>query len=285
MAHSAVSPLIPPFEDTGPIRFGHLIVFPRTSVAITHVDGDPIIADPNTVMFYNHGQIYRRQQISQRGDLCEWFAFAPSIIADALHVVDPASTTEPDHPFRLTHGPCDSQSYMAQRCAVQHVSQHSPVDSLQIEEVLIHVLTNVLRNAYAVRGRRPQYAARPATRRAHSELTSAVQELLASRFYAALSLEEIAAHVHSSPYRLCRIFRQQTGVTIHHYLDQLRLRTALERIPDCNGDLTALALDLGYSSHSHFTYAFRRTFQMTPSQLAQTPSTRRLRELGKNLIA
>jgi AraC-like DNA-binding protein len=29
--------------------------------------------------------------------------------------------------------------------------------------------------------------------------------------------------------------------------------------------LTRLALDLGYSSHSHFTASFRRAFGLTPS--------------------
>ena len=30
-------------------------------------------------------------------------------------------------------------------------------------------------------------------------------------------------------------------------------------------DLSRLALDLGYSSHSHFTAAFRRSFDVPPS--------------------
>jgi len=35
-------------------------------------------------------------------------------------------------------------------------------------------------------------------------------------------------------------------------------------------DLTSLALDLGFSSHSHFTLAFRRAFGCTPSQFRST---------------
>ncbi len=279
-------PTYPAFEDTGPIRRGHIIVFPRTSVRITHAGRDPIIADPNVVMFYNDGQVYRRAKISERGDLCEWFAFAPTVITDALRDYEPATADEPDRPFRLTHGPSNPQSYMAQRLVVEHVTQCVRPDTLQIEEVLLHVFVSVIHNAYAARGHRLQTATatRAATRRTHTDLVHAVQELLAAGFREALSLAQIAVSVHSSPYRLCRIFRQQTGVTIHYYLDQLRLRTALERIPNCDGDLTALALDLGYSSHSHFTYAFRRTFGLPPSHLVQAPPGQHLCELGKNLI-
>jgi AraC-like DNA-binding protein len=58
---------------------------------------------------------------------------------------------------------------------------------------------------------------------------------------------------------------------------QLRLSRALVELPHAN-DLTALALDLGFSSHSHFTAAFRRMFQCTPSEFRE--STRRLARRG-----
>ena len=46
----------------------------------------------------------------------------------------------------------------------------------------------------------------------------------------------------------------------------LRLRAALERIAD-GEDVATLALALGFSSHSHFTSAFRRAFGVAPSQV------------------
>jgi AraC family transcriptional regulator len=45
----------------------------------------------------------------------------------------------------------------------------------------------------------------------------------------------------------------------------VRLLLALERLEDGERDLSRLALDLGYSSHSHFTAAFRRSFGTPPS--------------------
>jgi AraC-like DNA-binding protein len=35
-------------------------------------------------------------------------------------------------------------------------------------------------------------------------------------------------------------------------------------------DLTALAFDLGFSSHSHFSAAFRRAFGCTPSAFRES---------------
>ncbi len=42
---------------------------------------------------------------------------------------------------------------------------------------------------------------------------------------------------------------------------------ALEPLRDTKTELSSLALDLGFSSHSHFTETFRRTFGRTPSSL------------------
>jgi AraC-like DNA-binding protein len=68
-------------------------------------------------------------------------------------------------------------------------------------------------------------------------------------------------------FHLCRLFRRRTGLTIHAYRHHLRLRNALEPLEQADADLLALALDLGYSGHSHFTALFRRQFGIVPSRL------------------
>jgi AraC-like DNA-binding protein len=55
-------------------------------------------------------------------------------------------------------------------------------------------------------------------------------------------------------------------MTLHAYRNDLRLRSSLEQL-ESGGDLTRLALDLGYSSHSHFTSSFRVLFGVPPSAI------------------
>ena len=80
------------------------------------------------------------------------------------------------------------------------------------------------------------------------------------------SLDDLARYAGSSPYRLCRIFRAHTGQSIRAYRSQLRLRAAFDRLLQ-GADITDLALELGFSSHSHFTAAFRSRFGTSPSRL------------------
>ena len=71
----------------------------------------------------------------------------------------------------------------------------------------------------------------------------------------------------ASPYHLARVFRRATGVSVHEYLTRLRLLSALPLAMESPGELTRAALDLWFSSHSHFTAAFSRRFEMPPSEV------------------
>ena len=49
-----------------------------------------------------------------------------------------------------------------------------------------------------------------------------------------------------------------------NWLDLVPPSRALDLVADCE-DVSALALDLGFSSHSHFTAAFRQAYGRTPT--------------------
>ena len=71
-------------------------------------------------------------------------------------------------------------------------------------------------------------------------------------------------------FHLARVFKARTGFSLHAYRNQLRLRAALERLAEPGVDLIDIALDLGFSSHSHFTDTFRRSFGKTPSVVRES---------------
>ncbi len=91
-----------------------------------------------------------------------------------------------------------------------------------------------------------------------------VKELLAENLHP-ISLSEAAAQVGVTASYLTTLFHELEGMPLYRYHTRLRLAEALRRLIGCE-DITALALDLGFSSHSHFTSAFRSAFGLTPSQ-------------------
>lgn len=257
----------------------HLVVFPRVGVQITHAGHDPITADPNFVMFYNPGQVYRRALLSGRGDACEWFWISPDTLADAASRFDPAVRDTRRFPF--THGPSTAESYLRQRRIFHDVvSPGGPPDVLALEEAFMTVLDDVLAAAYEARGRRPARTS-PKANLAHTRATERLKAVLAARTTDRLTLDELSDAVELSPFHLCRVFRRRTGLPIHRYLTRLRLREALEHLgePDCS--LSRVAMDLGFASHGHFTHAFGREFGLTPSEARARFSGRLLRTLSK----
>jgi AraC-like DNA-binding protein len=125
-----------------------------------------------------------------------------------------------------------------------------------LEEAALRVLDMVLRR---------HTAARPEGPPAFDAIEEA-RRLLNLEGARASSLSALARACGLSPYRLCREFRRATGMTITAYRIGLRVFASLEALPGTR-DLSALALDAGFSSHSHFSAAFRRVFNTTPSRL------------------
>jgi len=96
-------------------------------------------------------------------------------------------------------------------------------------------------------------------------LAEGAKEVLAATPGASHRIERVAAALGVSPSHLAHVFREQTGVSLHRYLLHVRMATAVGRVWDGEASLSTLALDLGFSSHSHFTSAFARHFGATPS--------------------
>jgi AraC family transcriptional regulator len=256
----------PIFQDSGPISDA-LFAFPREGVWIQHQGGAPFVADANTVTYYNKGQAYTRQKLGAWGDQCEWFAVSPDAIAETLSAHEPAAIDRPESPFRFTHGPSEPDSYLRQRMVFEHVSREANADRLFVEEAVLSILGDVTRLAYERHGLQPAARTR---RRRDVDLVEAARNVIARNFKDNLSLSEIARQVNSSVFHLARVFKARTGFSLHAYRNQLRLRAALDRLAEPGVDLIDIALDLGFSSHSHFTETFRRSFGRTPSAVRES---------------
>jgi AraC-like DNA-binding protein len=213
--------------------------------------------------------------------MCDWFSFHPRVLVQATRPFDPTVDERRDHPFRFSHGPSDPKTYLRQRLAIQHIRHSIKPDTLFVEETMLSVLERVLRNAYYLNDKIP--TKRPNTKHAHIDLVEAAKAYIGIHFDEPLTVDDIAEATFSSPFHLCRIFRQRTGKTIHHYLNQVRLKASLEYVAERNISLTDIGLALGYASHSHFTKAFRKAFGAPPSTLRTNPTGSQIREMSKIL--
>ncbi len=77
-------------------------------------------------------------------------------------------------------------------------------------------------------------------------------------------LEEIGRMVGCSPFHLSRTFSATTGMTIPQYIRQLRMERAADLLKSGKFNVTEAALEVGYSSLSHFSQVFHETFGCCP---------------------
>lgn len=247
----------PLFADSGPIE-NDVFVFPRTRVTIAHAGGRRFVADPTVVTLYNRGQLYARGPVDEVGDHCDYYAVDRALALELARARDPGVD---ERPFRFDHAPSPPGAYMRQRALFDRLAGADPPGDLEIDETVLGLLASVLD---AAQGAHARMGALP-DERDGDEVVLRTRMVLGARFAESLSLTDLARAVGVSRGRLCRVFRRRTGTTLHAYREQLRLRAALTALETPGCDLTGLALDLGYSSHSHFSANFRRSFGRPPS--------------------
>jgi AraC-like DNA-binding protein len=255
------------------------IVLMRRGAFCKHFGRRGVTADVNQAVFFSRGSTYRVSHSADCGDRGTVFAPSARVLNDVLREFDPSIDDRPDQPFPFVTGPCDPDVFWRHHEFVRRL-EAGPTDPLWADVTGLQLVAEVLSAAFARHGL-PRRRRRRGTDAAHAERAEAAKTYLAGRLGERITLDEVARAVHASPFHLARVFRQRTGVPLHRYLTRLRLRAALDRLTDGANDLTALALELGFSSHSHFTDAFRREFGRTPSQARG--GRRALRELSKNL--
>jgi AraC-like DNA-binding protein len=248
----------PRFRDSGPTR-SHLAVFPRTSVWIEQEGRRPFVSDPTHAVLYNPRHNYVRRPISADGDRSDWFGVSPGLYRELQAAFEPRAGETADATFPRGQAEADAGVYRQQRRIFDYVRVHPNPDIMAVEESVIDLLHRLLRAIYR---ERPALARAP---RSHFEIVEDARAYLARHFSDKQSLTEVARALDCSVFHLCRVFRRHTGMTLHEYRQQLRVRYALESVAARRADLLDVALGLGFSGHSHFTAAFRQAFGAPPS--------------------
>jgi AraC-like DNA-binding protein len=133
--------------------------------------------------------------------------------------------------------------------------------------------------------RKDKRAARPSAAARRMRAMERDKEAVAVSPSRKWSVAQLAGLANLSSFHFCHVFRQVAGTSIYDYVLQERLAQALDAVLDGNDDLTTIALDAGFASHSHFTARFKNFFGCTPAALRRSAGVVRLAELRKIVTA
>lgn len=81
-----------------------------------------------------------------------------------------------------------------------------------------------------------------------------------------ISLAELAKEMYTSASTLSRLFKKQTGIYFAEYVNQIRVRYAVNEMLYTEKNITKIAMDCGFSNVSSFNKIFREIYKMTPTE-------------------
>jgi len=233
------------------------LVFPYRGIYVRRAGQDQAVAEVNQVLFFNAAEEYRVSHPVGGGDASLALVLAEPMLRELapralLH--EGAALA-----FRSQRLRIDARA-QALVALLRHSLRRNLAEPLEAEGLALTLVQRAL-------GPRTTHAAGASVGR--QKLVDRVKLVLASDLARRWTLAEIAAEVRGSPVYLTQVFQQVEGLPLYRYQLRLRLARALDLLPHYD-DLTALSLDLGFSSHSHFSAAFRATYGRSPSEFRQS---------------
>lgn len=237
-----------------------LVLLPIAGVFALHdAPKQHFIANPNHALFLGLGQPYRMSFPGRIGDESIVLAYSPAALAAML-----ADTVAADglRSPRLRPNCMLSPESVVERSRLQHALSTCELDALAIEELCVAIMEAALLGAASS----TKDPARAQTSRRRRQQVEDVKEAISLLPVRQWTLDALARLANTSPFHLARVFREEVGLPVHQYLLRTRLGKALEAMQSTDTGLTAIALDAGFSSHSHFTSCFRAQFGMAPTE-------------------
>jgi AraC family transcriptional regulator len=256
-------------EERHPLWY--VVSFVHSGAFVLHAQGRSAVIDATSVLMHNPGDSFRSEHPFGHRDRGSFISIQQETLLELLAGHDPAAVERPQALFPRPYVHGLFSAYLLQRLLIRRLQSSPPPDLLPVEETVLKVLAGVVKGTRQAQGLAPVRRDPSRARRCYTE---DVKALLQERFRERLQLDDIARSLYVSPYHLCRTFQEQTGVPIHRYLNRLRLREAMETMAEREVDLSDLALGLGFSSHSHFTAAFRKELGIPPRGMKKLKAAR-----------
>lgn len=148
--------------------------------------------------------------------------------------------------------------YVAALLRQAHIALEEPSSVLERESRLLEALADLV-TRHAV-DKLPAHRIGPehrAVKRAREYLETLPSEKV--------SLESLAREAALSPFHLCRVFHQATGLSPHAYQTLVRVRLAKTLLAE-GVPISQVAVEVGFFDQAHLTRHFKRIFGVTPGQ-------------------
>jgi AraC-like DNA-binding protein len=233
------------------------MVFPYRGAYVRHLGRHEAVAEANQVLFFNAADAYRVSHPLPGGDSSLDLSVDESLLRELAQ--ESLLRSGANLAFREQRLRIDPRA-QALVALLRHSLRQGVAEPLEAESLALTLVRRAL-------GPRTSHAASASVGR--QRLVDRVKLVLASDLSRRWTLADIARETGGSAVYLTQVFQQVEGLPLYRYQMNLRLARALDLLAHCD-DLTALSLDLGFSSHSHFSAAFLKNYGRSPSEFRRS---------------
>lgn len=265
-----------PFEErtNEHVRDRHTLNIVRSGSYVLEDRRGRGVVDTSSVALYNPHEPFMGSHPNGCGDDGWTLLLSPHHVRSLLERCRPSAADSETPSFPAPTGYLTAAARLRHRLLVAEIEQGS--ESFAVEEALHGLLDELGGSLFIPRRRAVVQPRRQEDPRPYVERAALY---MARSFRSTVQLSDVARASYTSMFHLCRLFKAQTGSTLHQYLTRLRLDAALDLLAQPRGDIWRIAREVGFVSHSHFTAAFRRHFGATPSRVRRALASRSEREL------
>jgi AraC family transcriptional regulator len=249
------------------------VVLPISGLFSKHdAPGRYVVGTPSHAVLFAANTAYRIGFPGAIGDRALILRFGEDVADDQLSQFDSGNTW-------ASYGLLSADTMMLRNLLWARL-QRSAVDAFESEALGLDLLSRSLRSMRAGLST-PRRPVLPRRRYAVERVKEAVAAAPADKW----SVARLAKLASLSPFHLCHVFREMVGTSIYDYVLRERLAHSLDAVLDSGDDLTAIALDAGFASHSHFTARFRGFFGVTPMALRRAATRGHVAQFRKIVTA
>jgi AraC-like DNA-binding protein len=211
------------------------------------------VAFAGTVMVISPGDAHTGEA-AERGERWEYCAYYPP--ADLMDDIA-ADVLGGSGALDFGREPLRTDPVLARTLLAAHRVIESTPDTLEKQNALFSALSALV-SRY---GQRTCKGIKPS--RANTDLRGAIA-FMNDHYSQKITIRDIAQIASLSDYHFMRVFRNQTGLSVHRFLTQLRLERA-KVLLSRGGRPADVAVTAGFYDQSHLTNQFKAWFGTTPN--------------------
>lgn len=144
---------------------------------------------------------------------------------------------------------------------IEHYNKKTREDELMLHSIVLKLIYELSHASQ----KESKYFPKSNNKRAIEYTLKYIKENLSSE----LTLTLLSKKNNFSTVYFHKLFKASTGKNLREYIEDERIKKAIELLISTEKNLTEIAYECGFSSQSYFSYAFKRKMNITPREYAK----------------